>query len=66
MDDIMNAPEDEIEEIFTEETMSKVYTAIRSVVVGCGMEYHNVLDEEATNIVTALQNAGILFREIKK
>ena len=57
MDDIMNAPEDEIQEIFTEETMDKVYAALKTVA-------HS--EDEVTSIVTALQNAGILFREIKK
>lgn len=54
MDDVMNAPEDEIQEIFTEETMDKVYAALKTIA-------HS--EDEVTSIVTTLQNAGILFRE---
>jgi len=59
--DVDDEPEceepDEIEEFFDEGTLQKVYEAIRSVAP---------TREDVTDIVNALQNAGILFREIKK
>lgn len=50
-------PCEELEEFFDEGTLEKVYEAIRSVAP---------TREDVTDIVNALQNAGILFREIKK
>lgn len=59
--DVDEAPEsevvEEIEEFHDEGTLQKVYEAIRSVAP---------TREDVTDIVNALQNAGILFREIKK
>jgi hypothetical protein len=56
---------EEIEEFHDENTMMKVYDAIKRVVIVDRREFY-LNDDQTTQIVNALQNAGIVFREIKR
>lgn len=63
-DDMANEPED-VEEYHDEETLGKVHNAIRTELLSQPIAVGDI--EIATeDIVLAMQNAGILFREIKK
>lgn len=55
---------EEVEEFHDENTMAKVYEAIKKGLLPGNINFTD--EEEATSIITALQNAGILFREIRK
>ncbi len=56
---------EEVEEFHDENTMKKVYDTLRAVTIVDAREFQ-LSEDAATDIITALQNAGILFREIKK
>jgi hypothetical protein len=50
------------DEYHSANTMQKVYNTLRGVTIIDAREF-NLRDDDIVNIVTALQNAGILFRE---
>lgn len=64
IDDLMNAPDEDEEVVFTENTMAMVYDAIRYEIrkTNFNVQSHQAVED----IVNALRNAGILFRERAK
>lgn len=63
-DDIAEEPEG-VEEYHDEKTLGKVYDAVRTELLNQPIAVGDI--EVATeDLVLAIQNAGILFREIKK
>lgn len=62
-DDIAEEPEG-VEEYHDEKTLGKVYDAVRLALDKFGLT--TVSEGLSEDVVNSLQNAGILFREIKK
>lgn len=56
---------EEIQEFFDESTLEKVHVALRRGITKCCDGDGFISDNQVTGVITELQNAGILFREIK-